>query len=98
MKTKIDLWDDKGGKKIGEITYEEETKVIEVIGDHPALKKVKRYMGTTREFMIPVSQELDDYRIDKAKPGDQLTYFELALCTLHANTGVWVDWKSQRSN
>ena len=98
MKTKIDLWDDKGGKKIGEITYDEETKIIEVIGDHPALKKVKRYMGRMREFMIPVSQEIDDYRIDKAKPGDNLSYFELALCTLWAEIGVWVDWKSQRSS
>ena len=82
MKTKIDLCDGNKGAQIGEITYDEETKIIEVIGDHPALKKVKRYMGRMREFMIPVSQEIDDYRIDKAKPGDNLSYFELALCTL----------------
>ena len=53
-------------------------------------------MEKKRKFQIPVSQELDDYRIDAAFPNENITYFELTLCNLCAETGVFVNWKTQR--
>lgn len=94
MKTTVDLqYED---KKIGEISYDEDTKRIVISGDHPVLKKAKKFMEKKRKFQIPVSQELDDYRIDTAFPNENITYFELTLCTLCAETGVFVNWKTQR--
>ena len=50
-----------------------------------------------REFNIPESQKIDDFRVDKVFPKDSTTYFELTMCTLFANTGVHVDWKTQNN-
>lgn len=55
-------------------------------------EKVEAYLTTERDFKIPKSPEIDDYAVESAKPTDNKTYFELALCTLWANTGVWVVW------
>jgi hypothetical protein len=54
--------------------------------------QVVKHLTTKQEFHIPESQQIDDYRVDKAVPTEHVTYFELALCTLHAKTEVWVHW------
>lgn len=60
--------------------------------DDDVFEMVIDYLLTQREFWIPESQRVDDYRIDEAFPTDNETYFSLALSELYANTGVWVDW------
>jgi len=85
------------------ISHNGQTGTIEYIeGDlenfkvsFPDVKKsqeIIKYFTTEREFHIPESQRIDDYRVDKALPTDHITYFELALSTLYANTDVWVEW------
>ena len=70
----------------GTINYRVDTKEAGINSD------VERFLDTKREFKIPESNDEDDYRIDVAKPTDELTYFELALSTLYASTGIKVGW------
>ena len=55
-------------------------------------RAVQAYLRTRREFHIPEANRIDDTRSDTCLPTDTNTYFELALNTLYANTGVWVEW------
>jgi len=85
------------GQGKGVVSYNTKSKVIEV--DYPSesiRQSILSYLMTKREFQIPESQQLDDYRIDKAYPSDNITYFQLAMCTLWANTGVLVDWSTEK--
>ena len=84
----------KYGGQTGTIKYDaEDLKHFEVdFPDDDKEGEIVDYLTTRRDFHIPESQRIDDYRIDRALPTDHVTYFELALCTLHANTEVWVDW------
>ena len=50
------------------------------------------YLSKERGFKIPESNEEDDYRTDVSIPTDGLTYFELSLNTLYAETGIRVNW------
>ena len=82
----------------GIITYDEEAKAAGVdFPDENVIANVEEYLYTKKEFNIPESDRLDDYRVDKARPVDELTFFELALCTLYVETGVWVDWSTEKS-
>ncbi len=62
------------------------------IDDSAISEAIQRYLTTEREFRIPESQKIDDYRVDTAKPAENRTYFELSLNTLYAKTGVFVEW------
>jgi len=80
----------------GTVRYFEDTKEVEV--EHPTAKvsqDVAGYLTKQREFRIPESDDIDDFRVDKAKPTDSLMYMELALCTLYAEIGAWVDWDTE---
>ena len=81
----------KNGKK-GIVIYDIDNKTITIDFDHSKKKEVKKYLAKKREFKIPESQKIDDYRIDKAYPKDSQTYFELAMCELYTHTDVWADW------
>lgn len=60
--------------------------------DRQKKAEIEAYLTTKRKYNIPTSGRMDDYRVDEAYPTDGLTYFELALSTLLANTRVWVHW------
>lgn len=54
---------------------------------------VTRYFNKKREFWIPESQKIDDYRIDKdVVPTKEFVYFELALMELKGETDINVIW------
>jgi hypothetical protein len=80
----------------GWVNYDEETKklTIEYEGDFSELKK---YLTTAREFRIPESQRIDDFRVDKVKPTESRVYLELALCTSYARVGFWIMWDTEEN-
>lgn len=81
----------------GTVEYFEKDKTYVVsIDDSLISEAVQTHLNTEREFFIPETPGLDDYRTDVAMPTDNSMYFSLALCTLHAETGVWVHWNSKR--
>lgn len=81
---------------IGFINYIPETKELIVEFPDTVIKnRIIKYLNTEREFWIPESQVLDNYRIDRELPIKNLMYMELALCELYNNIDVWVDWKTQ---
>ena len=82
----------KDGKK-GTIILDEKSMAYEVeFPDKPTVNAIKRYLGKEREYHIPESQDIDDFRLERAKPTKSPMHFDLALCTLKANTGVSVTW------
>jgi hypothetical protein len=81
----------------GKVIYRELTKEISVeFPSEPLRKAIYSYLHTKREFQIPESPGIDDFRIDEVFPYENQTYFELSMCTLWANTGVLVDWSTEK--
>jgi len=79
----------------GFVVYSEQDKSVEISLPDPTDESiVEQYFNNVREFKIPESPRIDDYRVDKVKPIESETYFRLALCTLHAGTGFWVHWET----
>ena len=56
------------------------------------VEDVQQYCTAKRDFKIPESNKIDDFRVDNVSPLAGIVYFELALCELYINTGVWVEW------
>jgi len=82
----------KEGKE-GIIEYSEDDRIPKItFPDKNVTEEIKTYLTTEREFRIPESPRIDDYRIDKEVPTKDEMYFSLALCTLWANTEVFVVW------
>lgn len=82
--------------KVGFVDYNHKTKELIVeFPDAVTKNKIVKYLTTEREFRIPESQVLDDYRIDKELPAENLMYMELALCGLYNVTEVWVNWETR---
>lgn len=82
----------KEGQK-GTIEYNSGTKEFAVdFPDTRTVSQINKYLTTKREFRIPESGKIDDYRIDNALPVSNETYFRLALSTLFVNVEVWVEW------
>jgi len=82
----------KDGKE-GTIEYSEKDKLPKVVfPDSETVADIMDYLNKEREFRIPESNKIDDYRIDKVIPTTDEMYFSLALCTLWANTDVFVGW------
>jgi hypothetical protein len=79
------------GKK-GFIAYDPLSlaSVIVEFPDETKRQEIETYLKTEREFWIPESNEIDDYRIDRARPIDSVIYFELALSSLYGALDVWV--------
>ena len=81
--------------EVGALVYDADGKghvKYSFIGDDALSPKVDRYLAKKREYQIPESNDIDDYRVDVAIPTDNLTFFELALSTLFAQTGIRVGW------
>ena len=56
-------------------------------------ERVEKYFSTKRTYLIPESPTIDDYRTDlNVIPTRSVMYFELALITLQAETGISVLW------
>ena len=84
---------DDSGKMTGTVEYNESQHTIDVkFLDVKHKKEIEKYLHTKRKFKIPESNKMDDFRVDSAYPYDNLTYFELAMCELYTNTGIWVEW------
>jgi hypothetical protein len=83
---------EKGGKR-GTVRYDERRREVEVDYGGPRAA-VELHLTAPREFRVPESARVDDYRLDRARPTENRTYMELALCTLFAETGFWVDWET----
>ena len=87
---------------LGAIAYNDADKTITVTGDNDGghLTRVRSYMSKEQTYLIPTAnpkgKDDGELREDKAKPSEGLMYFELALCELHAKTGVWVEWETER--
>lgn len=79
--------------KTGSIEYDEQTHLIDVKLDGPS-SAVKSHLTRRMTFRIPESQRVDDFREETARPTESRMHMELALCTLHAETGFWVDWET----
>ena len=81
------------GNQKGFVKYNKETKEVSIDFPNESLASdIEEYLDTKRVFRIPESQKIDDFREDLVSPLDNETYFELAMCALWAETGVWVDW------
>lgn len=81
---------------VGTLTYkEDEDGIIDYeikSDDEDMIDDAEMYLEAERTFKIPESNKEDDYREDVAIPTDNLTYFELTLSTLYAETGIKVEW------
>jgi hypothetical protein len=84
-------------KKRGEVRYDERRREVQVDYDGPRAA-AELHLTAPRDFRIPESSRTDDYRVDRARPTENRTYMELALCTLHAETGFWVHWDTLRED
>lgn len=81
-------------KAEGEIVYNEDPKVAPVqytllVADRALTSKLNKYFNTKREFWVPESQQIDDYRRDVVKPIYHVMYFEMALTEL-GGIGVYI--------
>lgn len=83
-----------GDGKSGTIEYNPETKKIAINLDCPSsLKKtIQEVLTSEREFWIPESTQIDDYRIDIAAPVSSSDFFRMAMSELYGATGIYVLW------
>ena len=82
----------KKDKQKGFIEYNEKSKSIVVFfPDKAVVKEVEKHLTTKRDFKIPESQEIDDYRIDHVAAVENKTYFSLGMSDLFAATNVFVE-------
>ncbi len=87
--------DIKGFGKKGKIEFDD-TKPVNysvTFPDEKIREQIIQYLNTPQEYRIPESQRIDDFRIDWAKPIDDMMYFDLALCTLYNELDIFVTWK-----
>ena len=85
------------GDKRGIITYEEKPKTLEVMFPDSKIKtRILTYLNTKRDYRVPESDNLDDYRVDRRRPIDSLMYLELALNTMYTTIDVRPDWTTQK--
>lgn len=77
----------------GIIKYDENQKKFPVDwelteGSGHMQKLLEKYFNTERFYRIPESDKIDDFRIDRARPIDSSTYFELSLCEMQRRIGI----------
>lgn len=78
----------------GTVTWFDSGECVVDINNETIKEAVDVYLNTEREFKIPVSDRIDDYKVVEATPVDDDVYFYLGMSTLYANTGVYVNWDS----
>jgi hypothetical protein len=59
-----------------------------LVADTALTAKLNKYFNSKREFWVPESQQIDDYRQDVVKPIYHVMYFEMALTELSSRIGV----------
>ena len=85
------------GDKRGIIEYEEKSKTLEVMFPDSKIKtRILTYLNTKRDYRVPESDVLDDYRIDGRRPIDSLMYMELALNEMYVAIDVLPEWNTQK--
>jgi hypothetical protein len=78
----------------GWVDYDEKNEAARVEFPNERMKTaVSAYLTSPREFTIPESDDIDDFRIDKAIPTENETYMTLAMSSLIGTVGLWVDWE-----
>ena len=77
----------------GSVEYDAASRAVRVEFDGPRAA-VERHLTAPREFRIPESNGVDDFRTETARPTESRTHVELALCTLYEETGFWVEWET----
>jgi len=86
-----------GGQE-GRILYDpEDVAGFEI--EHPdpeVVKAVRWHFTTKREFRIPESQEIDDFRVDFVLPTTDENYFIMALCLMDAAIDVSWSWPERK--
>jgi len=75
---------------IGKINYKIETESERMKRD------LDEYFNQRKEFKIPETDEIDDYRTDVVKPIEDSMYFDLSLCSLWNALGIWVEWPKEK--
>jgi len=89
--------DDKKELARGTVKYDpKKQRVIVDFPDREVVSRIMLYLTTPREYRIPESQVIDDYREEMKMPTTSNMHMDLALCTLWARTGVYVDWSKER--
>jgi hypothetical protein len=85
------------GAPEGFIVYDERRRRVsfETGENDLGIRRLRDYLTRRQSFRIPESQVIDDYRIERAKPTDNRTFFELALCRAYAATEFWILWDTQ---
>jgi len=62
---------------------------FQVVHENPqVVERVRSHFTTPRQFRVPESQRIDDFRVDFVEPVLDKNYFLQALCTLDAETDV----------
>lgn len=79
----------------GAVEYDEQAHQLTVEFDGPK-EAVAIHLTRETVFRVPESGRIDDFREETARPTKSRMHMELALCTLHAETGFWVDWETLR--
>lgn len=85
-----------GGKK-GWIQYDAEKRKVTV--EHPdesVRKAVTRYLSSPREYWIPESDRIDDYRKETKRPTESTMHMDLALSGGFYVTGAQVLWDKRK--
>lgn len=80
----------------GTVEYENGAIIVD-IADEVASNLITDYMSRAQTFRIPESQQIDDYREERARPTDSEMHFSLALCTMYHTIGVWVNWETKEA-
>jgi hypothetical protein len=78
----------------GTIEFDPESKAVVInlpISDRRK-KEIQGFFSTPRDFFIPESDQIDDFRVDSLVPVDDLGYFKMAMSELYGATGVYVVW------
>ena len=82
--------------KRGRVEYNESTTEFRV--EHPdpeIMKTVTGYLSSVREFRIPESNRINDYREEIRRPTESRMHMELALSGGFYQTGAKVLWETK---
>ena len=83
---------------VGWVNYDSDTKELYVdFPDENTKIIIENFLTKKRKFIIPIAHDYEDQtREDFVEPTESQMYLELALCTMHANIDVWVNWQKSK--
>jgi hypothetical protein len=86
---------------IGTVNYRKtKAGAVEFKVRHPIAatrRSVSTYLTKEKDFQIPESNKIDDFRIDTVVPTTDINYFTQALTEMQAKTGITVIWPNKLS-